>query len=173
MGNQSMDWEGFMEFGRQFRSAFPDGRHVFDHVVVEADNVVTVGRYRGTHRGEPQGIAPTGRQIESTVMHLDRVKGRQDHRAPWPRQRYGSHEPAGGFSREVNGGVRSFPAGREWSAPAPGRHAFRLNRARLRLGAWVGRDQWHRHSVALSWLRVPTRLPESLWNERLWLPVSS
>jgi predicted ester cyclase len=74
MGNQSMDWEGFMAFGGQFRSAFPDGRHVFDQVVVEGEYVVTVGSYHGTHKGDLQGIAPTGRQIDLAVMHLDRVK---------------------------------------------------------------------------------------------------
>ena len=74
MGNQSMDWEGFTEFGAQFLSAFPDGRHVFDRVVTEGDCVVTVGRYRGTHEGELMGIAPTHRPIELAVMHLDRVE---------------------------------------------------------------------------------------------------
>ncbi len=74
MGNQSMDWEGFIDFGSQFLSAFPDGRHVFDHVVVNGGNVVTVGRYRGTHTGELMGIAPTNRQIDLAVMHLDRVE---------------------------------------------------------------------------------------------------
>jgi predicted ester cyclase len=74
MGNMSMDWNGFVEFGSQFLAAFPDGRHVFEHVVVEGDCVVTVGRYLGTHEGELLGIAPTHRQIDLAVMHLDRVR---------------------------------------------------------------------------------------------------
>lgn len=74
MGNMSMDWKGFLDFGAQFLAAFPDGRHVFDHVVVEGECVVTVGKYRGTHEGELLGIAPTRRQIELAVMHLDRVE---------------------------------------------------------------------------------------------------
>jgi predicted ester cyclase len=74
MGNQSMDWEGFTAFGAQFLSAFPDGRHVFDRVVVDGDCVVTVGRYRGTHEGELMGLAPTHKPIELAVMHLDRVE---------------------------------------------------------------------------------------------------
>ncbi|MGD8896899.1 MAG: ester cyclase [Acidobacteriota bacterium] len=77
MGNQSMDWEGFVEFGSQFLAAFPDGRHTFEHIVVEGGNVVTVGRYRGTHEGELMGVAPTHREIDLTVMHLDRVQNGQ------------------------------------------------------------------------------------------------
>ena len=74
MGNQSMDWKGFVEFGSQFLSAFPDGRHIFDYVVTQGDYVVTVGSYRGTHEGELMGIVPTHKQIDLSVMHLDRVE---------------------------------------------------------------------------------------------------
>lgn len=73
MGNMSMDWEGFVEFGAQFLFAFPNGRHVFDYVIADGDYVVTVGRYLGTHEGELMGIAPSHRQIDLAVMHLDRV----------------------------------------------------------------------------------------------------
>jgi predicted ester cyclase len=74
MGNQTLDWAGFKQFGVQFLSAFPDGRHVFDHMVVNGGYVVTVGRYVGTHEGELMGIPPTARRIELAVMHLDRVE---------------------------------------------------------------------------------------------------
>ena len=73
MGNQTMDWEGFEAFGAQFLLAFPDGHHVFDHVLVDGDYVFTVGRYVGTHEGDLMGIAPTHKQIELAVMHLDHV----------------------------------------------------------------------------------------------------
>lgn len=75
MGNMSMDWGGFMEFGAQFLEAFPDGHHVFDHVVSEDDCVMTAGRYVGTHEGVLMGIAPTHKRIELAVMHLDRLEG--------------------------------------------------------------------------------------------------
>lgn len=74
MGNQTLDWGAFKEFGATFMKAFPDGRHVFDHVVVSGEYVVTVGRYEGTHEGELMGIPPTGKRIELAVMHLDRVE---------------------------------------------------------------------------------------------------
>jgi predicted ester cyclase len=72
LGTTTLDWAGFKQFGNAFVSAFPDGRHVFDHVVSDGDNVVTIGTYRGTQTGEIQGIAPTNNRLELPVMHLDR-----------------------------------------------------------------------------------------------------
>jgi predicted ester cyclase len=73
LGTTTLDWAGFKQFGNAFVSAFPDGRHVFDHVVSDGDNVVTIGTYRGTQTGEIQGIAPTNNRLELPVMHLDRI----------------------------------------------------------------------------------------------------
>lgn len=73
LGTTKLDWNGFKQFGNAFRSAFADGRHVFDYVVTQGENVATIGTYQGTHTGEMQGIAPTNRQLRLAVMHLDRV----------------------------------------------------------------------------------------------------
>ncbi len=70
---EPLSWSEFKQFGLMFLSAFPDGHHVFEHVVAEGDNVMTLGTYEGTHKGELQGIAPTSRQVKFPVMHLDRV----------------------------------------------------------------------------------------------------
>jgi predicted ester cyclase len=70
---EPLDRETFTDFGLAFLAAFPDGHHVFEHVVVEGDAVMTLGTYEGTHRGEMQGIAPTGRHVAFPVIHLDRV----------------------------------------------------------------------------------------------------
>jgi predicted ester cyclase len=74
-GTTSLDWDGFIEFGQSFLDAFPDGRHVFDHVIADGDTVATVGHYRGRHEGELMGVAPTGREVDFTVMHVDRLEG--------------------------------------------------------------------------------------------------
>ena len=71
--SEPLDWDGFVEFGRGFLDAFPDGCHVFEHVVTEGDTVMTLGTYEGTHEGELQGLAPTHRRVKFAVMHLDRV----------------------------------------------------------------------------------------------------
>lgn len=73
-GATVLDWPGFLAFGESFRAGFPDGRHVFDHVVTEHDAVATIGRYRGTHTQPFMGVPPTGREVDFTVMHLDRVR---------------------------------------------------------------------------------------------------
>lgn len=73
LGTTKLDWNGFKQFGNAFRSAFADGRHVFDYVVTQGENVATIGTYQGTHTGEMQGIASTNRQLKLAVMHLDRV----------------------------------------------------------------------------------------------------
>jgi predicted ester cyclase len=70
-----LDRDAFKHFGLMFKSAFPDGHHVFDEVIAEGDKVVTIGTFRGTHQGELQGIAPTGKQVTLPVMHMDRIKG--------------------------------------------------------------------------------------------------
>lgn len=73
LGNTDLDWVGFIQFGNAFLTAFPDGKHNFDYVVVNGENVVTIGTYTGTHLGDMQGIAPTKARIALPVMHLDRV----------------------------------------------------------------------------------------------------
>ena len=74
-GTTVLDWPGFVAFGQSFLDAFPDGRHVFDFVVAEGDTVATIGHYRGRHDGELMGVAATGKEVDFTVMHVDRVQG--------------------------------------------------------------------------------------------------
>jgi len=73
LGTTILDWEGFKQFGNAFLAAFPDGRHVFEYVVADGENVVTIGTYQGSHKGEMQGISPTNAKLKLPVMHLDRV----------------------------------------------------------------------------------------------------
>jgi steroid delta-isomerase-like uncharacterized protein len=58
---------------KMFSIAFPDLQHTVDEMVAEGNTVVARWSVRGTHRGEFQGIAPTGNQISvsgTTVHHL-------------------------------------------------------------------------------------------------------
>jgi len=73
LGTTRLDWVGFKQFASVFTSAFPDGRHVFDHVVTDGETVVTIGTYQGIQTGEIQGIQPTNKRLKLPVMHLDRV----------------------------------------------------------------------------------------------------
>jgi predicted ester cyclase len=75
LGTTTLDWAGFEKFSDLFKSAFPDGRHVFDHMVADDENVVTIGSYQGTHTEPFNGIAATNMALKLPVMHLDRVVG--------------------------------------------------------------------------------------------------
>lgn len=72
-GDTVLDAPGFLGFAAAFREAFPNGRHVFDHVVTEGDKVATFGRYRGRHERAFMGVPATGREVDFVVMHIDVV----------------------------------------------------------------------------------------------------
>lgn len=59
---------------RWLTSAFPDLRIEIEDLVAEGDKVLAYITMRGTHRGEFQGIAPTGRSFEAKAMHLFRIR---------------------------------------------------------------------------------------------------
>jgi predicted ester cyclase len=73
-GTTVLDWPGFIAFGQSFLDAFSDGRHEFDFIVTEGDTVATMGHYRGHHDGELMGVPATGKEVDFTVMHVDRVQ---------------------------------------------------------------------------------------------------
>jgi steroid delta-isomerase-like uncharacterized protein len=58
-----------------FRAAFPDFRAEILDMISEGDRVVTRKVFHGTHRGELQGIPPTGREVEIHVIDIVRVAG--------------------------------------------------------------------------------------------------
>lgn len=55
--------------------AFPDVRFDLDDVVAEGDKVVVRYTMHGTHRGEFQGIAPTGRGVTVPGIGIYRIAG--------------------------------------------------------------------------------------------------
>ncbi|AFY92473.1 ester cyclase [Chamaesiphon minutus] len=69
----SLDLEAFIQFGLEFRTAFPDGCHQFDEVIEEDTKVVTIGKFRGTHLGKFQGLPATGKSVEIEVTHIDKL----------------------------------------------------------------------------------------------------
>lgn len=69
-----LNGEGFKQIGMSFYLAFSQGQHIFDEVIVSGDRVVTHGTFTATHLGEFQGIPPTGKQINLSVMHIDKVE---------------------------------------------------------------------------------------------------
>lgn len=62
-GSGQVSLEGFKSFARAFRSAFPDWHSTFEEMVGEEDRVAERWTGRGTHQGEFQGVAATGRHV--------------------------------------------------------------------------------------------------------------
>ena len=62
-GMEQVSLAGFKAFALTFQSAFPDWISTVEAMVAEEDRVAERWTGRGTHRGEFQGIAPTGRQV--------------------------------------------------------------------------------------------------------------
>ncbi len=56
-------------------AAFPDSNMTIDDTVAEGDRVVSRFTVRGTHRGEFQGIPPTGKQVTITGIAISRIEG--------------------------------------------------------------------------------------------------
>src|SRR5262245_63010776 len=62
-GSGQVDKETFRAFATTVRAAFPDWYSTAEELIAEDDRVAERWTGRGTHQGEFQGIAPTGRQV--------------------------------------------------------------------------------------------------------------
>jgi steroid delta-isomerase-like uncharacterized protein len=56
---------------QMYRSAFPDVRITVDDVIASGDKVVLRWHSEGTHRGELEGLAPTGTRGSVTGISID------------------------------------------------------------------------------------------------------
>ncbi len=53
---------------RGFYSSFPDYTHSIEEMIAEGDLVAVRVNYTGTHQGDFQGVAPTGREVNYAGM---------------------------------------------------------------------------------------------------------
>jgi len=56
-----------------YRSAFPDLHFTVEDVIADGDRVVARYTARGTHKGELNGIAPTGKHINVSGVTVSRI----------------------------------------------------------------------------------------------------
>ncbi len=69
--------EGFRQVLDSYRHAFPDLRLQIHRMVAQGDMVATWYTFSGTHRGDLNGIEPTGRQVCSTSVQFATVRDGQ------------------------------------------------------------------------------------------------
>ena len=55
--------EGAKQYVTLLREAFPDLQFTVEDQIAEGDRVVTRWTFRGTHKGQFQGMPPTGKQV--------------------------------------------------------------------------------------------------------------
>jgi steroid delta-isomerase-like uncharacterized protein len=67
--------EAVKQFVSAYRQAYPDGHTTIEDQIAEGDQAVNRWRATGTHRGEFQGLAPTGNRVEVTGIDIVRVAG--------------------------------------------------------------------------------------------------
>ncbi len=65
--------EGFRQYVRTVRKAFPDFHNIIEELIAEADKVVARLTYTGTHRGELFGIRPAGKRVSYSGVAIFRI----------------------------------------------------------------------------------------------------
>jgi len=73
LGTSVYGREGFKEYMRSVRAAFPDFHNRIEELIAENDRVAARLTYTGTHQGEVLGIVPTGRRVSYAGVALFRV----------------------------------------------------------------------------------------------------
>jgi steroid delta-isomerase-like uncharacterized protein len=68
------DKAGAKDLYRTLRAAFPDFHAEIHWQLADGDRVTTYKTYRGTHRGDFLGVAPTGRAIQFETVDVMRVR---------------------------------------------------------------------------------------------------
>lgn len=61
------------EIMKMFNTAFPDLKFTIEDQIAEGDRVVSRVTTEGTHKGEFQGVAPTGKKVRSSVIAINRI----------------------------------------------------------------------------------------------------
>jgi steroid delta-isomerase-like uncharacterized protein len=67
-------FEAWRRFSGSFAEAFPDLRLTVEDIMAEGDMVAARVAFRGTHRGEFQGIPPTDKEVAFTAIEVNRVR---------------------------------------------------------------------------------------------------
>jgi predicted ester cyclase len=66
--------DGLKQFVGTFHAAFSNGHATIDQMIAEGDTVSTRLTFHGTHTGEFQGIAPTGKRVIMPALDMARYE---------------------------------------------------------------------------------------------------
>jgi predicted ester cyclase len=69
---EPINLETHKQLWQSFTDAFPDMKHTIHQSIAEGDLVATRETIQGTHKGEFDGIPPTGNAVEFTAVCLFR-----------------------------------------------------------------------------------------------------
>jgi predicted ester cyclase len=72
---EPMNREAFIQFQGVILSAFPDFAPTLEDQIAEGDKVVNRLVFHGTHKGDFQGMPPTGQRVNITAITIERVAG--------------------------------------------------------------------------------------------------
>ena len=64
--------EGFKQLVTKYRTAFPDLRLTIEDIFAEGDRVAVRWTWSGTHQGDLEGIAPTGKHTAGSGISIYR-----------------------------------------------------------------------------------------------------
>ncbi len=70
--NQGPGAQGYIDLFTEMRSAFPDFNVSVEHLTADEDSVALAYTITGTHQGDFQGIAPTGKSIKARGVQIAR-----------------------------------------------------------------------------------------------------
>lgn len=62
--------QGVKEYFRQVRTGFPDIEISIEDLIAEGDKIAVRTIWRGTHLGEYEGHAPSGRQVTRSMLQI-------------------------------------------------------------------------------------------------------
>lgn len=68
-----IDDQDLVEHILMFEAAFPGYDIAVEDMIAESDKVAVRGTFRGTHRGELMGVAPTGRAVELPLQLMYQI----------------------------------------------------------------------------------------------------
>ncbi len=69
-----MSQEETIEIGKGLHNAFPDITFSIEELIAEGDRVTVRFIYRGTHKGEFEGIPATGNEFEGSGISISRIE---------------------------------------------------------------------------------------------------